>query len=104
MAEHSISFEFPPTRNEERIRNLVNAAHALGIFKSDFFSATFNADSGTTKLTFDTARSLPPVGDVGVAPHMSSRLLEAGTPSLHIYTLNKIHSIFRICGNLGLKG
>lgn len=41
---------------------------------------------------------------VDVATQLSADLLEAGTPGLHLYALNKPDSVVEICRNLGLVG
>jgi len=71
LAEYSISFEFFPPRNEHGIKELVNSAKTLRTFKPEYFSVTFGAGGGTTKLTFDTSKALLTDTDVEVAPHIS---------------------------------
>ena len=73
MSYPSISFEFFPPRNPQKLVELMKSASLLVRVKPEFFSVTFGAGGGTTDLTFETALSLKENLHCPVAPHISCR-------------------------------
>lgn len=65
-----VSFEFFPPKTPEGHEKLINAVHALSVFKPEFFSCTYGAGGSTQNGTFKTINDIRALG-FDAAPHLS---------------------------------
>ena len=70
VRDHTLSFEFYPPRDEERLKNLLKVAGRLERFNPSFYSVTYGAGGSTRDQTFETVAALREAG-FGAIPHLS---------------------------------
>jgi methylenetetrahydrofolate reductase (NADPH) len=81
-----------PITNKAQVKRMADmSGAALPTWLADRLDATDDADE------------IRRIG-IDVATQLSSDLIEAGTPGLHLYALNKPDSVVQICRNLDLAG
>lgn len=118
MTGRTYSFEFFPPRTPAGRDRLRTIWQQLGLLKPKFFSVTFGAGGSTQAGTLDTVLEIRRDG-FEAAPHIScvasirafgldvvtalcEKLLAAGAPGLHFYTLNQAALSTEIWQRLGL--
>lgn len=62
--------------------------------------ADLDRDLGAVDGDAEATRAL----GVEVASELAARLLEAGAPGLHLYTMNRARSVREVCANVGVLG